>query len=110
MSDVGRTFPVSGRFTQKQKQKLAMVTSVSDAILTAIRPGVTFADLKNVALAAIPEEVMPGPFASGFGLGGITKGVVRREHHLIGARDRRPVGGVRRSPALERAPLLQQPL
>ena len=84
VSDVGRTFPVSGRFTQKQKQKLAMVTSVSDAILAAIRPGVTFADLKKVALAAIPEEVMPGPFASGFGLGGITKGVVRREHHSLG--------------------------
>jgi Xaa-Pro aminopeptidase len=66
VSDVGRTFPVSGRFSQKQRQKLDMVTSVSDAILAAIRPGVTFADLKNVGLAAIPEKELAYMQAGGF--------------------------------------------
>jgi len=66
VSDVGRTFPVSGRFTEKQKKKLEMVTSVSNAILAAIRPGVTFADLKEVALAKIPEEERAYMQAAGF--------------------------------------------
>jgi len=56
VSDVGRTFPVSGKFTDEQKRILKMETAVSDAIIAAIKPGVTFADLKKVADAAIPES------------------------------------------------------
>lgn len=66
VSDVGRTFPVSGRFNQNQKEKLEMVTSVSDAILAVIRPGVSFTDLKSVALASIPEEERAYMQAGGF--------------------------------------------
>ena len=55
-SDVGRTFPVSGRFTDDQRRRLQMITDVSDAVIAAVRPGVTFADLREVALAAIPES------------------------------------------------------
>lgn len=55
VSDMGRTFPVSGKFTDEQKQILLMETAVSDAIIAAIKPGITFADLKKVADAAIPE-------------------------------------------------------
>ena len=66
VSEVGRTFPVSGRFTGKQKKRLEMVTSVSDAILAAVRPGVTLADLKEVALAKIPEEERAYMQAGGF--------------------------------------------
>lgn len=56
VSDMGRTFPVSGKFTAEQKRILTMETAVSDAIIAAIKPGVTFADLKKVADAAIPES------------------------------------------------------
>ncbi|MEQ9415536.1 MAG: Xaa-Pro peptidase family protein, partial [Cyclobacteriaceae bacterium] len=56
VSDMGRTFPVSGKFTEEQRKILIMETSVSDAIIAAIKPGVTFADLKKVADAAIPES------------------------------------------------------
>jgi Xaa-Pro aminopeptidase len=56
VSDVGRTFPVSGSFTPLQREKLLLSTAVSDAIIAAIRPGVTFADLMVVALAHIPEH------------------------------------------------------
>ena len=66
VSDVGRTFPVSGRFTAEQKERLEMVTAVSDAVLAAIRPGVTFADLKQVALANIPEKERAYMQAGGF--------------------------------------------
>ena len=54
-SDVGRTFPVSGKFSAEQRRTLEMVTAVADAILAAVRPGVTFADLKRVAVEATPE-------------------------------------------------------
>ncbi len=55
-SDVGRTFPVSGRFTRRQKQILEMETAVADAVIAAVRPGVTFAELQRIAVTAIPER------------------------------------------------------
>lgn len=54
-SDVGRTFPVSGKFNKEQRRVLEMQVSVSDAIISAIKPGATFADLRKVAFAAIPD-------------------------------------------------------
>ena len=54
ISDVGRTFPVSGKFTRIQKQKLEMITAVSDAIIKAIKPGITFPELKQIAIDNIP--------------------------------------------------------
>jgi len=56
ISDVGRTFPVGGSFTPLQEEKLLLSTSVADAIIAAIRPGVTFADLTAVAYEAIPDD------------------------------------------------------
>ena len=58
-SDVGRTFPVSGRFSEAQREILAMEVSVADRIIEAIRPGVTFADLRRVAYDAIPDAEEP---------------------------------------------------
>ncbi len=55
VSDIGRTFPVSGRFSPDQRKAVELVTAVSDAMLAAIRPGVTLADVQRVAYAAIPE-------------------------------------------------------
>jgi Xaa-Pro aminopeptidase len=56
VSDVGRTFPVSGAFTKKQMEKLAMITEVSDAIIAAVRPGTTLPELLEVAYGVIPES------------------------------------------------------
>ena len=55
-SDIGRTFPVSGRFTEPQARRLRMITNVTDAVIRAARPGVTLGDLQRVAEAAIPRE------------------------------------------------------
>lgn len=55
-SDVGRTFPVSGHFTDEQRATLEMEIAVADAIIAAVRPGVTFAELQEVALQHIPRE------------------------------------------------------
>ncbi|MCB0487743.1 MAG: aminopeptidase P family protein [Cyclobacteriaceae bacterium] len=56
VSDMGRTFPVSGKFSEEQKRILKMEIAVSDAIVGAIRPGITFADLKAAADKAIPDS------------------------------------------------------
>ncbi|HSG08787.1 MAG TPA: Xaa-Pro peptidase family protein, partial [Longimicrobiales bacterium] len=56
VSDVGRTFPVDGAFTPVQRQKLEMITRVSDAVIAAVRPGVTLAELTRTAYLAIPDD------------------------------------------------------
>lgn len=53
-SDVGRTFPVSGRFTPEQRRRLELSTAVADAVIAAVRPGVTLVELQAVAEAHIP--------------------------------------------------------
>lgn len=59
VSDVGRTFPVSGDFTDEQQRALEIQETVSRAIIDAIRPGVTLAEVQEVAHAAIPDEARP---------------------------------------------------
>ncbi len=53
-SDVGRTFPVSGRFTPRQRELIKMVTGVTDAMIAAVRPGVTLGEVQAVGVARIP--------------------------------------------------------
>ena len=55
VSDVGRTFPVAGSFTPEQRRILEMEVAVADAIIAAIRPGVTLRELQEIGVAAIPE-------------------------------------------------------
>ncbi len=55
-SDMGRTFPISGRFTREQRDILEMVTAVADTMIAAIRPGVTLADVQAAGVAAIPAD------------------------------------------------------
>ncbi len=66
VSDVGRTFPVSGTFTAAQRDILTMVTAIADSIIAAIRPGVTFRELRDVAQHAMPpahsKYMMVGSF------------------------------------------------
>jgi Xaa-Pro aminopeptidase len=56
VSDTGRTFPVSGRFTDDQRAILTMEVRVADAIIAAMRPGVTLGDVQRVAERAIPDD------------------------------------------------------
>ena len=59
VSDVGRTLPANGRFTDLQREKLMVSLRAADAIIEAIRPGVTFGELMRVAYDAIPDEEEP---------------------------------------------------
>jgi Xaa-Pro aminopeptidase len=56
VSDVGRTFPVSGRFSTEQASILSMEVAVADAIIAAVRPGITLAELQAIADGVIHPE------------------------------------------------------
>ncbi|MGE3274039.1 MAG: aminopeptidase P N-terminal domain-containing protein [Vicinamibacterales bacterium] len=58
-SDVGRTFPVSGEFSDEQRAILEMEVAVSDALIAAMRPGVTLAEVQRAGAEAIPAEHRP---------------------------------------------------
>ncbi len=59
VSDTGRTFPVSGRFTADQRAILEMEVRVADAIIAAMRPGVTLREVQRIAEDAIPDDARP---------------------------------------------------
>jgi Xaa-Pro aminopeptidase len=56
VSDVGRTFPVSGRFSTEQASILSMEVAVADAIIAAVRPGITLGELQAVADGVIHPD------------------------------------------------------
>ena len=56
VSDVGRTFPVSGKFTTHQKAILEMETKVADQIIAFIKPGISFLDIKKLTDKIIPDD------------------------------------------------------
>ncbi len=56
VSDVGRTFPVSGKFSEKQEEILTMEVGVADQIIEFIKPGITFADIKKLTDQIIPKD------------------------------------------------------
>ena len=59
VSDVGRTLPVSGRFTPEQRRVLEMEVGIADAIIERIRPGVTLGEIQELVNSMIPVEHRP---------------------------------------------------
>ncbi len=59
VSDVGRTFPVNGAFSDVQREKLLVSNRAAEAIIAAVRPGVTLRELTAVAYEAIPDDEEP---------------------------------------------------
>ncbi len=56
VSDIGRTFPVSGKFTPRQKEILTMEVGIADQIINFIKPGITFHDIKKLTDSIIPTN------------------------------------------------------
>ncbi|OUR60826.1 Xaa-Pro aminopeptidase [Colwellia sp. 39_35_sub15_T18] len=48
-ADITRTFPVNGKFTEPQKALYQLVLNAKVAVISAIKPGTTFAKLNNIA-------------------------------------------------------------
>ncbi|WP_405397059.1 aminopeptidase P N-terminal domain-containing protein [Maribacter sp. Asnod2-G09] len=56
VSDIGRTFPVSGKFTERQKEILVMETKIADEIIKFLKPGITFKEVQTLTNSIIPAN------------------------------------------------------
>ena len=66
-SDVTRTYPVSGRFTEEQARVYRAVYQAQEDILAAIKPGVSMADLQHAAEESMRRSGYLADFIHGFG-------------------------------------------
>ena len=55
-SDITRTWPVSGRFTPEQEKMYLCILEARDAVIAAMKPGVTINQLKDVADAVYKKH------------------------------------------------------
>lgn len=66
-SDVTRTYPVSGRFDEEQARAYRAVFQAQEEIFAAIKPGVSMADLQQVAERSLEKSGYLENFIHGFG-------------------------------------------
>ena len=55
-ADITRTFPVSGKFTERQKEVYEAVLRVNKAVIEKIKPGVVYKELNAWATELVAEE------------------------------------------------------
>lgn len=77
-SDVTRTFPVSGTFSEPQRQLYEVVLAAQEAAIQHVRPGVTFESIHGVALQRLVEGLVELGLCSGTTEGVISSGDYRR--------------------------------
>jgi len=78
-SDITRTFPVSGKFTKKQKQIYKIVLDVQLRAIEAIKPGVKYYDVHMLVANIIAERLKE----LGLMTGDIAKAVEQGAHALF---------------------------
>ena len=66
-ADISRTIPVSGKFTKRQKEIYEIVLCAEEAAISAVKPGITFADLDAIARAIIVKAGYGDFFIHGIG-------------------------------------------
>ena len=54
--DVTRTYPISGAFTDRQRELYELVLSTQEAAIDSVRPGVTIEDLNRIAREHMAEH------------------------------------------------------
>jgi len=54
-ADITRTFPVSGQFTERQKQVYNVVLKANDEVAKAVKPGIPFTELNEIAKRVLSE-------------------------------------------------------
>jgi len=65
--DLTRTFPVSGRFTKRQRALYEAVLGAYDAAVAALRPGALIADVRKAAFASLGASGLEGDGGAGLG-------------------------------------------
>lgn len=56
--DITRTFPVNGRFTSAQKEVYAVVLQAQEAVIAAIKPGMTLPQLTDICLRELTQGLL----------------------------------------------------
>jgi Xaa-Pro aminopeptidase len=56
-ADISRTFPVNGKFTDRQKQLYNIVLSGQKKVISAIKPGIPFASLNGILVDFYAKEL-----------------------------------------------------
>ena len=56
-SDISRTFPVNGKFTERQKEFYNLVLKAQDLVIENARPGLTLRDLNDMVIKLYEEEL-----------------------------------------------------
>lgn len=77
-ADISRTFPVNGKFTERQKEVYNAVLRVNEKVIEAMKPGINYLEINTLAKDLIAEECI--------GLGLITNKdeVGKYYYHSIG--------------------------
>jgi Xaa-Pro aminopeptidase len=55
-SDISRTFPVNGKFSDRQKQIYNIVLKAQTETIKAVKPGITLVELDNIAKNILADE------------------------------------------------------
>ena len=57
-ADITRTFPINGKFTEPQKALYQLVLNAKSQVISAIKPGVSFAKLNNIANECLTKGLL----------------------------------------------------
>ena len=57
-ADISRTYPVSGRFSDKQRQVYEAVLACNLAVINFVKPGLSLYDLQQYAISTLKEECL----------------------------------------------------
>jgi Xaa-Pro aminopeptidase len=57
-ADITRTFPISGKFSERQKTIYNIVLKAQEAVIEAIQPGIHFEELNNICKKTLTEELI----------------------------------------------------
>lgn len=65
-ADISRTFPINGKFTERQKTFYSIVLEAQENVIKAIKPGVTLGDLNTIvkqtyAKACVDAKIVDDP-------------------------------------------------
>ena len=64
-SDITTTFPVNGKFTEKQKQIYELVLGINRKILSVLKPGVKWMDMENLCSEMLLQGLIKLGFVTG---------------------------------------------
>jgi len=57
-SDISRTVPVNGKFTERQKQIYEIVLAANEYIIKQVKPGIKFSELNNLTKKYLADELI----------------------------------------------------